>query len=298
MNTHKKSKIGFSILAFARPEGLLMCVQSIERYAPGIPIVISIDTFLGDDEYLTLKNLETIEVATKLLKEGKIVGLFVSSSNLKTKRAWVWSMENSFTYFEHSIYFEDDLRLLSRPNDYLESYLSPMAKGDRNFIATLYSSRVHTKGNWTSGFSVWPELWGVIMSEEIFTQFQNFSDASHSEDSIKVSIVRWGEKNLTPFGKVFKAKILRFWSWKFQKALLSDTAWDTSLHYFIWNQDIPVMIPRTELVKDTGVDFTSVSKAKVIKEVKNCNYPLGLSSSEQKKCLGCKIKKEFSTISA
>ncbi len=58
------------------------------------------------------------------------------------------------------------------------------------------------------------------------------------------------------------------------------------------------MIPRTELVKDTGVDFTSISKVKVVKEVKNCNYPLGLSSSDQKECFGCKIRKEFSTISA
>ena len=53
------------------------------------------------------------------------------------------------------------------------------------------------------------------------------------------------------------------------------------------------MIPRTELVKDTGVDFTSVSKTKVVKQVKNCNYPLGLSSSEQKSVSSAKLRKNF-----
>jgi len=298
MNMQKKSKIGFSVLAFARPEGLLSCIQSIKRLAPSIPIVVSIDRFLGDDKYLAIKNLETVEVASNLLKSGEITGLFVSDSNLKTKAAWFWSMKNSFNYFEHSIYFEDDLRVVSRPDDYLEKYLSAMANSNQAFIATLYSSRIHTKGDWTSDISVWPELWGPILSEEIFLNFQNFCETPHSEDSIKDSIERWSVRNLSPFGKVFRAKFHRFWTWKFQKAFLSNTAWDTSLHYFIWNQDIPVMIPKGELVQDTGVDITSVSKVKVVKEVRNCKYPLGLSLSKQRECLYCKIRREFSTISA
>jgi hypothetical protein len=294
----EKSRIGFSVLAFARPEGLLSCVQSIREYAPSIPIVVSIDRFLGDDKYLALKNHETVEVASRLLEGGEIAGFFYSDSSLKTKAAWFWSMKNSFTYFDHSIYFEDDLRLVSTPINYLENYLSATEHGHQAFVATLFSTRIHTKGDRTSDFSVWPELWGTILSEKIFLDFQNFCNATHSEDSIRESLARWGGSNLSPLGKAFKAKFFRFWAWKFQKAFLSTTAWDTLLHYFIWNQGIPIMIPRSELIQDTGVDFTSVSKVKIVKEVRNCRYPFRISLSKKRECCGCKMRKEFATISA
>lgn len=294
----KMSSIGFSVLAFARPDGLLACIQSIKRYAPGIPIVVSIDRFLGDDENLSVKNLETIEVASRLLERGEIVEFFVSDFNLKTKAAWFWAMKNSFNHFDYSIYFEDDLRLVSQPISFLEGYLSTATSSDKASIATLYSSRIHAKDNGTKDFTSWPELWGVVMSEHLLLDFENFCTIAQSRDSIQGRITDWADSNLSPLGRAFKPKFQRFWTWKFHKAFLSDTAWDTLLHYFIWYREILVMIPKGELIRDTGVDVTSVSKLKIAQKVKGCVNPFPFLLFKQKNCWICKLRKELLTILA
>jgi hypothetical protein len=298
MTIGKKSKIGFSILAIARPDGLLSCIESIKRYFPNTPIFISVDKYICDDEYVLRKNSETIEVASSLLKQGEIVGFKVSEFNMRTKAAWFWAMRNSFDYFEYSIYFEDDLRLVSDAHLFLEDYLAIAQDGDENLIATLYSSRIHTKFNKICGFSVWPELWGVVLSEKIFLKFDSFCRTKQSERVIENNIYEWGAKHLSFLGKIFQGRFTRFWTWKFQKSLSSDTAWDTQLHYFIWAQDLQVLIPTRELVRDTGLDSTSVSKEKIMKNVRNCCNPLRSLSSRPEQCYICKVRREFLTITA
>ena len=294
MNNDTGSRVAFAVLAFARPVGLIECINSLRTFAVDIPIVVNIDFYIGESKDLITANLETIDAAKRLLSDGAIHSLFVSDSNLRTKRAWLWAMQNTFEKFENVVYFEDDLRVVSNVEPYISEILNMRENSSIGSIGTLFTSRLHKSYSRGVRLTKWPEFWGVVLDKTIFNQIEEFFtfDSLQFTHRVEVGLNSWVQENLGMAPASLRRRFVKIWNWKFKKAYTSEYAWDTMLHAFTWCNSIDIYGPTKELVIDTGIDFTSVSMQKKKIAVKYCKGSIPFDNGDRlNTCSYCHLYK-------
>ena len=253
--------IGIGILCFMRPKYLLQRVCEIQSYLPNSPITVLVDKYVGPSpEKLNLNNLVRIE-ATKLQLQGIISNVIFKDENIGVKRAF---SELSFAVLsnkEFFLYIEDDLKLLSDPTDYLNQCVEKLKYDNSVAMACLYDSTFHIfkprRSEYSLRNSYFPKMWGVLLGRNLLQNPQ--------EKSPEIKIAVQNVMSKFEFDNLKLANSLStVWESKMNRALKSNSAWDTELQLRLWSRNASCITPDRNFVRDLGTDETSVSKKRVV----------------------------------
>lgn len=264
----------YCILGFARPDKLSDCIDSINKFDPGAKIFVCIDICTDSSTMYFNDNRRLIELASDLKSQQLIFDYRITPSNLKTKAAVNFALEWVFELSKHVVLLEDDLILISQPSTYITSALALMNSRGDCVMATLFSSKMHrVPFSYTSPqfrLTRWPIMWGIILTEANYAQMCRFFDSFPMNDLPEV-VDQFSKKCLNSWlVRVFRKRFVNTWTFKFNRAFASETAWDTQWHFGLWANDFFALSPAISIVQDTGVDYSSVSPGKQIVVQSDC----------------------------
>jgi hypothetical protein len=255
----------YCILSFARSEYLRDLVKQIRDTDPHRKILILVDSDPLTSIELSIANAYTYEIATQLGMDPLIQVIDRPNENLGTKKALKRLIHEGFLLSPNIVYIEDDLRLVRNPVPYIQDVLKFLHESDEIGFGTLYSRYQHVdhKSPDAIRLSRWPELWGLIISQEKFEMLNPFDEDNPIE--LKSWLRIWHEKNFSQRIAIFTRRyFVRTWTSKFNRACKNRHAWDTIFHKQLWASDCLAALPSVSLVEDRGIDWTSVSRTKEV----------------------------------
>lgn len=267
----------YCVLAFARSEYLRDLVKQIRDYDPHRKILILVDSDSSTNIELSEANTQTLKIATQLSVDPLIEVVDHPSENLGTKKALKKLIYEGFKHSPNLVYIEDDLRLLRNPVPYIQYVLKCLDESEEIGFGTLYSRFQHDIDTSPDAIrlSRWPELWGLIISQEKFNLLNPFDQDNPFE--LKTWLKLWHKKNFSqPIAIWTRRYFINTWTSKFVRARENRHAWDTIFHKQLWASDCLAALPTISLVKDRGIDWTSITKTKVESGTNLCT---GLSQS-------------------
>ena len=282
------------ILSCFRYEKLKKLIESINSLNLNIPIMIFIDKYQGNDSFLSRANMNVVNLSYEFKAHGLIEDVRVSSNNLKTKKAWHAGVKFVFEKYEALLYIEDDMKIHKSFSNLINHPYETLLK---NSILTFYPPKSHTvikpKNNFV--YSDWPNLAGCVFSKEVYTNLC-------AEDSMSIHkverIVQERFDQLIYKRSEDRDAFIKIWSWKFMKALGSETAWDTELHLKIWQKNISMLNSATKGVLNTSIDDTNLSKTRAHRDEKNLAHIGRLKTYWKNQnfqvCLRCESIRYFS----
>jgi len=261
----------YCILGFARADYLKQLVGQIRNIEPERRILIFIDGDPGFNPRITRANSEARETAAVLGADPLTTILEFPKSNLGTKAALRHLLSEAFKICKNVVYIEDDLRLTENPSQFLQNVFKQLETHDDIAFGNLYTRYDHNlekKGNYIR-LSRWPELWGLIITEDKFRAL--WTSDVQSKASLKLILNAWRMKNFDSIlGKITNKYFLKNWVFKFMRAAQSPFAWDTYLHQQLWVTDSRVALPTHSFVEDRGTDWSSISQSKISVLVVRC----------------------------
>ena len=283
---------GICVLSFARPVKVLNCIMSIRRYNPSISIITYTDLAVNESPQIRKANQELISLLSQWKQEGLIQDFMVADTHLAPKRACYRALEWSLAKFDYVILIEDDLEIILDPNHFIQQSIMAMEKHDIIGMACLYTSRNHsTLKDESFRITNWPEMWGSIIGK---CQFEQISKASRRE-KINVSDVvnSFSRSKLKSIStQLFRARFAQTWTYKYQRARNSISAWDTEWQCALWALGKVSIVPNLTLVADTGTDFTSVSPLKKNTQTLECDKLRRENHENFVMCRSCESRRE------
>ena len=256
----------YCILGFARPEKLSDCIASINKFDPGSRIYVCIDICTDRTSVFFKDNRRLIDLASELKSQSLIIDYRVTQANFKTKAAANFALDWVFGMEKNIVLLEDDLILVSQPSNYITSALSLMGSRGDCAMATLFSSKRHSvelsKSSPQLRLTRWPIMWGIILTKTRYSEMRLFLD-SFPISGVPDVVNRFSRRSLNSWlARVFRKRFVHTWTFKFNKAFASETAWDTQWHFGLWAKDYFALSPAISILQDTGVDYSSVSPGK------------------------------------
>ena len=252
----------YCVLTFSRPKYLSDLVTQIHDFDPLSKVLILVDGDPQTNLEITKANIAALECSIRLNSQPYVELIQHSGRNMGTKEALDLLIREGFKYANNVVYIEDDLVLTRSPIPFIKASISFMGANKNVRFATLFSRRVHPLSQTPDDMriSVWPELWGLIISKDNYGQLMAFDS---SEVDVETFLNDWHKINYnTLLGKISSSYFTKNWIFKFGKAATSRFAWDTILHRQLWANQGKVILPSKSLVSDRGVDWTSISHTK------------------------------------
>ena len=241
------------ILVYVRTEHLDRLVKSLNQWLPETPIFVFVDLCEKRDD-LKLQQLVLIEKLHDLKKSLNICDFKVAEKHLNAKKAWRHAMEFAFTKAEKVLYIEDDLLVSRDPKPFIEMFDE---FSTTHSILTLYpkKSRHDAKLLTTN----WPALWGVYLRKGDYIElYQDHGDKIKIDKLVlddcyeRLNYRRAGERQ----------RFIDLWTYKFSKATKSFTAWDTELHYLLWEKKFEIFVTSDQCLIEQKRHASSITKNK------------------------------------
>lgn len=288
-NPNRQNQTGLMILACLRPEKLSSLIEKISTFSSRPSIFVFVDLYEGTNSKFKKLNEDVIRSCEKYYQSGIVKSYLVSEKNVKTKKAWHDGMKFAFKFCEFCVYVEDDL-IVNEDFFPLLNSLHPNIK--KKGLITLFPPFSHSNCQFIK--SDWPSLWGVAISNKLYSELYELASRP-SLDYISTVVN-------TKFSKLhFKRtkdqkKFAEIWTGKFDRSFNSLSAWDTELHFRLWEHEIEILQTARRFVFDSGLDEVSVSNTRSFGMTNNEWHEGKLKENQDEFpiCLDCEAKRYFS----
>jgi hypothetical protein len=249
--------LGIGILCFLRPEYLVQRVREIQTYLPDTHITVLVDKYEGSNAEKLFLNDQVRNETARLKNQGEITHVIHKDENIGVKRAFIELNEVVLSNKDFFLYIEDDLKIVCNPTTYLAQCIDRM-KNDKNLaMACLYNSTFHffdlRRNKAFLRITYFPKMWGVLLA-------RNFFEKHQAELVVEKSAVQNVMSKFDFSDLKLSSMLSSFWELKMERAIRSNSAWDTELQLRIWSENLACIAPDKNYVRDLGVDKTSVSK--------------------------------------
>jgi hypothetical protein len=249
--------LGIGILCFLRPEYLIQRVREIQTYLPDTHITVLVDKYEGSNTEKLILNDQVRNETVRLKNQGEIAGIILKDKNIGVKRAFIELNEVVLSNKDFFLYIEDDLKIVSNPAAYLAQCIDRMKVDNNLAMACLYDSTFHLfnlrRKKSFLRITYFPKMWGVLLARNFFENHQDESVVEKIAVPTVMSKFDFGDLKLS-------SALSSFWELKMERAIQSNSAWDTELQLRVWSQNLVCIAPDKNYVRDLGMDKTSVSK--------------------------------------
>ena len=287
------NEVTFVVLTYSRPSRLPIVIKSIHKFVDNPRILIYIDRVQESalpSEASAQGDL--ISVCEESKSNGLIQDFRVSKSNQGTKASYFACFDWGFTRSDNVVLLEDDMVLIESPSRFIDSSINAF-KFDRQVgMAVLFANFNHKLSKDTLQITNWPIMWGVLLNVDKYSHICNFLDEAHIGD-VEGVVSRFAERNLKgTLQKMFSDRFRDTWRYKYSKALVSRTAWDTQWQFALWGLQLRTLVPSRSLIGDLGIDEFSVSTTRKKLEPTVCRSLIRNFSGSSFYCSACESYRE------
>jgi len=287
------NEVTFVVLTYSRPSRLPIVISSIHKFVDNPRILIYIDKaqeFAPPSEVAA--QVELISVCEESKSNGLIEDFRVSKSNQGTKVSYFACFDWGFSGSDNVVLLEDDMVLIGSPSEFIASSINVFKEDKSVGTAVLFANFNHQASRDLIQITNWPIMWGVLLNIEKYSHICNFLNKACAGDVEEV-VSRFAKKELKgTLQNIFSSRFKTTWRYKYSKALVSRTAWDTQWQFALWGLQLRTLVPPRSLIGDLGIDEFSVSTTRAKLEPKACQGLIRIFAGSNFYCSACESFRE------